>query len=387
MTFRLDLRRADPDLWMTLGEIQSKCEHIAGVPLRPTTAERLHGLYLAKGVLATTAIEGNTLSEEEVLQQIEGKLDLPESKRYLGQEISNVVEACNHIGDTLFAGGTADVSSQEICEFNRLILDRLPIDDEVNPGSVRTHGVVVRGVGYGGAPAEDCEYLLGRLCDWLNSDEFRPRDKSSSIALAVLKAIIAHVYIAWIHPFGDGNGRTARLVEFKILLASGVPSPAAHLLSNFYNETRQEYYRQLNRTSASGGDLLPFIKYAITGFRDELRKQLQIIRNQQWDVTWRNYVHEKFRDMTRPSDVRRRHLALDLSSRVEPIPISGIPEVSPRLARLYAQRSTQTLHRDVEALVKMGLVELTVGGVRARRETILSFLPRRKNVADSGDKR
>ncbi|NOY75701.1 MAG: hypothetical protein GXP32_07900 [Kiritimatiellaeota bacterium] len=32
---------------------------------------------------------------------------------------------------------------------------------------------------------------------------------------------LAHVYIAWIHPFGDGNGKTARLMEFYLLLRSG----------------------------------------------------------------------------------------------------------------------------------------------------------------------
>ena len=67
---------------MLLGEVQSKCEHIAGVPLRPATAEMLHRLYLAKGIQATTAIEGNTLSEDEVVRLIQGNLELPPSKEY-----------------------------------------------------------------------------------------------------------------------------------------------------------------------------------------------------------------------------------------------------------------------------------------------------------------
>ena len=69
--FTADLRRAHTSLWLMLGECQSKCEHIAKVPLRPATAEMLYRLYVAKGALATTAIEGNTLSEEEVLQHLE----------------------------------------------------------------------------------------------------------------------------------------------------------------------------------------------------------------------------------------------------------------------------------------------------------------------------
>jgi hypothetical protein len=52
----------------------------------------MYKIYLAKGVQATTAIEGNTLSEGQVRQKIDGKLDLPPSKQYLGQEIENIIE-------------------------------------------------------------------------------------------------------------------------------------------------------------------------------------------------------------------------------------------------------------------------------------------------------
>jgi hypothetical protein len=53
----------------------------------------MHKLFLAKGALATTAIEGNTLSEQEVLGHIERRLKLPPSKEYLGQEIDHDTKA------------------------------------------------------------------------------------------------------------------------------------------------------------------------------------------------------------------------------------------------------------------------------------------------------
>jgi hypothetical protein len=93
ITFHIDLRHAGPSLWMLLGEAASKCEHIAGVPLRPSVAQSLHQLYLAKGALATTAIEGNTLTEKEVLAHLQGKLKLPPSKEYLAREVDNIVAA------------------------------------------------------------------------------------------------------------------------------------------------------------------------------------------------------------------------------------------------------------------------------------------------------
>ena len=98
ISFRIDLRKAAPTLWLLLGEAASKCEHIAGVPLRPSVAQSLHQLYLAKGALATTAIEGNTLTETEVLAHLQGKLRLPPSKEYLGQEVDNCVSFANRNG-------------------------------------------------------------------------------------------------------------------------------------------------------------------------------------------------------------------------------------------------------------------------------------------------
>ena len=74
-------------LWRALGEAQSKCEHVAGAPLPPHLAEELSAIYMAKGVHATTAIEGNTLSEQEVADILAGTADLPPSRDYQKVEI------------------------------------------------------------------------------------------------------------------------------------------------------------------------------------------------------------------------------------------------------------------------------------------------------------
>ena len=55
-----------------LGEARSKCEHLVGIPLKPEFAQKLYNITLIKGAVATTAIEGNTLTEEQVQGIIEG---------------------------------------------------------------------------------------------------------------------------------------------------------------------------------------------------------------------------------------------------------------------------------------------------------------------------
>ena len=256
-------------------------------------------------------------------------------------------------------------------EMNARVLSGLNLEPGVTPGVIR-HRVV--GVGrYRGPPAEDCEYLLGRLSTWLNDPDF---DSALGDGSSILKAIVAHLYIAWIHPFGDGNGRTARLAEYQLLVASGVPSPAAHLLSNHYNETRTEYYRQLDIASQPGRGPVGFFLYALEGFVDGLRDQLRVIRDQQSQVAWANYVHGEFRDRVSPADIRRLHLVLDLSQQDEPVPLRDLRLLTPRLAVAYADKTSKTLTRDINLLEEKGLVERTAEGlIYANKNVILAFLP------------
>jgi len=370
LTFELDAREFSHDLWMLLGEARSKCEHLAGVPLRPETARKLHGVYLAKGIAATTAIEGNTLSEEQVAELLAGELKLPPSQDYLRKEVENIVGALGEIFRRLEAGES--ISVQMILDFNRRVLDGAPDEADARPGEIRTHSVTVGR--YRGAPAADCEYLLGRLSEWLNGSDFAPAGALGIVVGAMLAAVVGHLYIAWIHPFGDGNGRTARLVEFALLVRAGVPTPAAHLLSNHYNKTRAEYYRQLDAASRSGGKVAPFVHYAVQGFVDGLREQVTMVRNQQLDVAWRNHVHELFRDGKGPSK-RRRDLVLALSRAKDPISLAEIMALAP-VTKAYAGRSPKTLQRDLLAARAQGLVvDMPGGRWRARTELIQAFLP------------
>ncbi|HEX2750495.1 MAG TPA: Fic family protein, partial [Verrucomicrobiales bacterium] len=147
-------------------------------------------------------------------------------------------------------------------------------------------------------------------------------------------------------------------------------------LSDYYYRTRPEYYRQLAAASQSGGDVLPFVQYAVQGFVEGLREQLRVIRLQQWQVSWVNYVHERFREeKTNANQKRRRDLVLDLSNREGFVDISEIPNLSPRQGEAYRGGNPRVLRYDINVLAGMGLIEHVTGKVRAKREIILAFLP------------
>lgn len=371
--FRVDLRPAPPELWMLLGEARSKIAHIAGSLLNPRVAREMHIVYLTKGALATTAIEGNTLSEEEARRRIEKDLDLPPSREYLGREIDNVVAAYNEIKDELVAGVAPPMSRASIENYNRLILDGLELEEGVVPGKVPTFSVAVGG--YLGAPREDCEFLLERFSEWLNGPDFTPPAPGWELPMAIVKAIVAHLYIAWIHPFGDGNGRTARLMELRILLEAGVPTPATHLLSNHYNQTRTEYYRQLREASRDDGDILPFVRYALQGFVDGLREQLDTIRAQQFSDRWEQYVYQQFGRTTTPARMRQRQLVLEMSKQDGPFAKAELRTLSTGLVEMYHGKTSKTLTRDVNALLEMELVRRRGDGYVPNRGVIEAFRP------------
>jgi Fic family protein len=383
ISFTFDLKRLLEIDFVRVGEALSKCDHIAGVPLPPAVARNLHEVYLVKGIHATTQIEGNSLSEDEVRARVEGDLKLPESQEYLGKEVDNILAACNMVGEELAAGRDMRLTTERIKQFNAMILDGLPDEDGVVPGQIRTKGVGVGAV-YRGAPAGDCEFLLGELCTWLEqlTEDAGPLWRRS---MGVIRAILAHLYLDWIHPFGNGNGRTARLMEFQLLLEAGFPSPACHLLSNYYNRTRTRYYQVLRETSH--GERYPswkFVSYAMQGFVEELREQLAVIQSHQLGTAWINFVHDADLGRSQPTARRRRALILALPGNVgELTPISALARLTPDLAACYAGKTRKMLTRDINTLRDAGLLVRDGSAVRPALEQMFAFLPLQKPPAVS----
>ncbi len=385
IAFQLDLGKAPPRLWTLLGQAVTFCRQASQAALPPDIAKTFKTLYLSKGVRATTAIEGNTLTEEQVQAQIEGKLDLPPSQEYLQQEVANILRACEIIESAMDADNPPRLSVDLIREYNGWILEGLGehLAEGVVPGEIRTHSV---GVGsYRAAPPEDCDYLLERLCEWLEEKTeipFFAEEDDRRVAVGILHAILVHLYIAWIHPFGDGNGRTARLLEFMAQARAGVPFPSAHLLSDHYNMTRTQYYRELDRSSQihdGKGDAFGFLQYALQGFVDGLQEQCEKIQGRQLAIVWERFIHSVFAKKKRSSAMqRRRELALELGRAADSVAKTGIPFLTPSLARGYANKTSKTLTRDLNWLAQKRLIVREGRTYRANMGLMWAFVPHLK---------
>lgn len=390
--FPPDLGDFPARIWLLLGEIQARIDNIKQLPIPRDDRNLLRRMYLTKGVHSTTAIEGNSFSEDEVQKIIEGRLKAPPSREYQQQQIDNMLNAFNTVGKTQLAGSRTPFSLELLNSFHVMVLDKLEesLADDVVIGALRTHRVMVGR--YLAAPPDECPRLVDLYCDWLNQD--MPAPEGYEVAGQIVKALVAHVYFAWIHPYGDGNGRMTRLIEFVILLRAGIPDVAAHLLSNFYNRTRDQYYSQLQASHGEYRDgsypersnLLGFIGYALQGLKDELDEQFLIVHAMQLRIIWHDYIHAEFRNRfsenLSPSRQRQKRLILDLTAHRfdDSVTKDQIRDVSPALYLAYAERNKRMIQRDLNALVDMELLLQDENGYRPNTDILMGFFAKARDT-------
>ncbi|QAR34155.1 Fic family protein [Geovibrio thiophilus] len=122
------------------------------------------------------------------------------------------------------------------------------------PGSFRTKSADIK---YFRPPEKDIAKLIKEFCDWFNT-ELRS-------AHPLIRACLAHYHLSLLHPFGDGNGRTARSVEAAILRKAGYRY-LYRSIGVYYKENRTEYYRSFRKSEKTGGfDLTAFVSFFLEG--------------------------------------------------------------------------------------------------------------------------
>lgn len=374
---------------LLLGETYSLLKAINNTPILPTYYGELMKVALYKGAQSTTAIEGNTLSDAQIVNLVEGK-KLPESIEYQGIEVNNILDAFTTIfHETSVENNEQLITPELLLRFHSMVGKDLGEYFSANPGEFRNSNVIVGR--YRCPDYSDIPILIDSYCEFLRS-EFKfelERELDEELFIdTFLEAIVAHVYLEWIHPFGDGNGRTGRLIEFYVLSRGGNPNITLHILSNHYNLTRAEYYRQLDKASGDG-DLSEFIEYALVGYRDGLDNILSKIQQSQRQITWQKYVYDQFdRIEIGQKEVfkRKRSFALE-------IPIDRkfrfeeIPELNIRLAKLYSNVSEKTLERDVNELISLDILIKEGLNYYANISALNQMMAKRKIQAKKGKKK
>ncbi|MBX3442260.1 MAG: Fic family protein [Planctomyces sp.] len=369
LTFRKCWRLNERTL-LNLGQCVAIINCLAEMPISPKLQKALRRVAFERGAQATTAIEGNTLTDEEVRKLLAGE-ELPKSREYQAREVKNALEAMRFVWQKVVVAGECEpVDPKLLCDLNRIVGQNLGTLFDGVPGRPRTDR---RSVGrYLAPPHEHVEHLMSAMCGWLR-EEFGYASGRQSTDVAIIEAIVAHVYFEWIHPFADGNGRTGRLLEFFILLRSGLPDIAAHVLANHYNTSRSEYASHFENARKKR-DLSEFLSYAVQGLLDGLEATQEEVKNEAFRVTWRSHIYEVFTDykcLKTSVFKRRRNLALQMPIGAK-FTLEELIRTSDELVREYMGRDRRKIKADLDEIKRLDLVSEDDGMYRANTDLLVA---------------
>lgn len=216
----------------------------------------------------STEIEGNRLN----MQQVEAlyakkKIDAPDRDIY---EVKNYLNALKFIEKTVTE--KKPITEKVILKIHKLVMDKTLAPQycgHYRPGPIY---VVRRRLGmpqetlYTGPDVKQVPKLMADFVEWLKDSE--KKDVSP-----VLVAGIAHLEIAAIHPFNDGNGRTARALATLILYERGYDFRRLFALEDYYNTNRPDYYKAVNvgeNYDKRRTDITSWLEYFVKGFKKEI---------------------------------------------------------------------------------------------------------------------
>ena len=200
----------------------------------PVNARILASLRETAKVMTThysTAIEGNRMTGEEVERFIKAHLK-PKERDEL--EIVGYYNALEYVGDIASKG--AIITEEVIKTIHALVMNGgkkgkpTPYRDGQNVIRDSKSGLIV----YMPPKAKDVRVLMKQLTKWIEAEK-------TTIPIPIL-ASIAHYQFATIHPYYDGNGRTARLLTTLILHLNGYDMKGIYSLEEYYAKDLGSYY-------------------------------------------------------------------------------------------------------------------------------------------------
>ena len=207
----------------------------ANRPLDAALVKNLEDWFRIELTYTSNALEGNTLSRAETALVVEKGLTIG------GKTISEHLEATNHAAALDFIKEqikrkTSDLGEQDVLKIHQIILDKI---DRENAGIYRRVPVRISGSAVVLPNPRKVQTLMDEFFSWLKNEK-----KMHAVELAAE----AHYRLVTIHPFVDGNGRSARLLMNMILMMRGYP-PAI-----IRKNDRLAYIKALEKAQLTGGE-------------------------------------------------------------------------------------------------------------------------------------
>ena len=272
------------------------------IPFQRRWVEELQKIQLKMEIAGTSRIEGADFAANEL--EVAMRAETAEELRTRSQRQANAAvrtyKWIANLPDDL------PIDEHLICEAHRLIVTDCD-EDHCPPGRIRwedqnvTFGSPKHRGAVGGA---ECEKAFKSLASEVQG-RFKEHDP-------LIQALALHYHFAAIHPFLDGNGRTARALEALMLQRAGLRDSLFIAMSNYYYDEKRSYLESLAAVRASDHDLTPFLKFGLRGIAMQSSRLAEMIKNEVSRQLFRNLMHELFTrlESTRKRVIVKRQLGL-----------------------------------------------------------------------------
>jgi|SRR5579864_5193130 len=250
--------------------IEADRQVVAGLPL---TAPMLDSLRRTARLLSThfsTQIEGNQLTRAQVQAVVEGEGNFPGRERDEA-EVRHYFAALEHA--ERLGRDQGKLTERDIRTIHGLVMTGKAKATPYREGQNVIRDSRTGGIVYMPPEASDVPGLMRDLVIWVNAAL-----AEGEIPVPVVAAL-AHYQFATVHPYFDGNGRTARLLTTLILHRSGYGLKGIYSLEEYYAQNLAGYYAGLSVGESHNyymgraeGDVTPFVEYFCVGMADAFGK-------------------------------------------------------------------------------------------------------------------
>lgn len=329
-----------------ISQIESSKAIIDASPIIPAYEKQFQEEAIVNAVHFGTKLEGNELSFNQVAKVIEGKQvyaakrDIQEVINY--REVMNLIENLSQLKKPLEKLYT----KQTLCNIHQKTVEDIVPKDQA--GHFRDLQVTVRNsvtnkIFFRPPPPAEVKYLLESFFNWLTSD-------SAKQTHSVLKAGITHYNLVAIHPFTEGNGRTARAMTTLVLSQEGYNIRRLFALEEYFDRHAEKYYNSLQAVSLQKGEIsdrdqTPWLEFFTSALAAELKKVEEKVRQISSDIT----LKKKLGDKQIPINKRQVKL-VEYMREYNALRMADAREIIPMV-------SDDTIWRDLRKLIDAGIVE------------------------------
>jgi len=278
-----------------LVEAQSAILALRAIPYQRAWVEGLQSMELKREVAGTSRIEGAEFTDQELDEALK---ETPEQLVTRSQrQVHAAVQTYRWIATV---PDDQRLDKDLVKEIQRRIVTGAD-DDHCEPGRLRTRDQNVsfgqprhRGVNGGPECAASFDGFIMAI-----QREYREHDP-------IIQALAVHYHLAAMHPFLDGNGRTARALEALLLQRAGLRDTCFIAMSNYYYDEKIMYLSSLAECRARGHDITPLLALGLKGIAIQTRRLLGEIRNHVRKALFQNLMHDLFGRLRTP---RKRVIA------------------------------------------------------------------------------